>query len=214
MHPLVDWQRIHVSRLVFISYKTTFWIVILYRLKRTMRDIRVAKPYARALYEAAVEQSALPSIIADIEKMQELIEQSTELTQFINTPLLSPQIKSDTFQLLFTDGMHPLTVNFFKLLAQKQRERYLVAIMDVFSDIVDEAAGRIVAKVTTVVPITQNQEQRLVQQLSAHSGKQVRLETETDEQIQGGFIVQLGDTVFDASVTTQLQRLKRQLAKG
>ena len=179
-----------------------------------MRDIRVAKPYARALYEAADEQSVLPSITADIENMQKLIEQSAELTQFINSPLLSPQFKSDTFQQLFTDRMHPLMVNFFKLLAQKQRERYLVAIMDVFSVIADEAAGRLVAKVTTAVPITQNQEQRLVQQLSAYSGKQVRLETETDEQIQGGFIVQLGDTVFDASVTTQLQRLKRQLAKG
>ena len=179
-----------------------------------MRDIRVAKPYARALYEAAVEQEVLPSITADIEKLRELIEQSEEFTQFINSPLLTPQIKSDTFQQLFTDGMHPLTLNFFKLLALKQRERYLVAIMDVFSAIVDEAAGRVVAKVTTAVPITQNQEQQFVQQLSVYSGKQVRLETETDEQIQGGFIVQLGDTVFDASVTTQLQRLKRQLAKG
>lgn len=179
-----------------------------------MRDIRVAKPYARALYDAAVEQDVLSSISADIEKVQELIEQSEELTQFINSPLLSPQVKSDTFQQLFSDSMHPLTINFFKLLASKQRERYLVAIMDVFSAIVDEAAGRIIAKVTTAVPITQDQEQQLVQTLSAYSGKQVRLETNTDEGIQGGFIVQLGDTVFDASVTTQLQRLKRQLAKG
>jgi F-type H+-transporting ATPase subunit delta len=179
-----------------------------------MRDIRVAKPYARALYEAAGEQSALESIAADIEKLRELIEQSEEFTRFLNSPLLSPQFKSDTFQQLFTDSMHPLTVNFFKLLALKQRERYLVAIMDVFSTMADEAAGRLVAKVTTAVPITQNQEQRLIQQLGAYSGKQVRLETETDEQIQGGFVVKLGDTVFDASVTTQLQRLKRQLAKG
>ena len=179
-----------------------------------MRDIRVAKPYARALYEAAIEQEVLASITVDVEKLRELLEQSEEFTQFINSPLLTPQVKSDTFQQLFTDGMHPLTINFFKLLALKQRERYLVAIMDVFSAIVDEAAGRVVAKVTTAVPITQNQEQQLVQQLSTYSGKQVRLETETDEQIQGGFIVQLGDTVFDASVTTQLQRLKRQLAKG
>ncbi|MYF55542.1 ATP synthase F1 subunit delta [Candidatus Poribacteria bacterium] len=105
-------------------------------------------------------------------------------------------------------------INFFKLLALRQRERYLVTILDVFTAIVDEAAGRVVAKVTTVVPLTQNQEQQLIQQLSTYSGKQVRLETETDEEIQGGFVVKLGDTVFDASVTTQLQRLKRQLAKG
>ena len=179
-----------------------------------MRDIRVAKPYARALYEAAAEQNALESIVADIEKLRELIEASEEFTQLIHSPILSPQFKSETFQQLFTDMLQPLTVNFFKLLALKQRERYLDAIMDVFSAIVDEAAGRLVAKVTTAVPITVEQEERLAQQLSTYSGKQVRLETITDPQIQGGFVVQLGDTVFDASVTTQLQRLKQQLESG
>ena len=179
-----------------------------------MRDIRVAKPYARALYEAAVEQNALESIVADIEGLRALIEGSEEFTQLIHSPILSPQFKSETFQQLFTDTMQPLTINFFKLLALKQRERYLATIMDVFSAIVDEAAGRLVAKVTTAVPITVEQAERLVQQLSTYSGKQVRLETTTDPQIQGGFIVQLDDTVFDASVTTQLQRLKQQLASG
>ena len=179
-----------------------------------MRDIRVAKPYARALYAAAVEQDALASIIADIDKLRELIEQSEEFTQLIHSPVLSPQFKSETFQELFADAMQPLTLNFFKLLALKQRERYLIAIMDVFSAIVDEAAGRLVAKVTTAVRITSEQEERFIQQLSAYSGKQVRLETITDAQIQGGFIVQLDDTVFDASVASQLQRLKQQLAKG
>ena len=179
-----------------------------------MRDIRVAKPYARALYDAALEQNVLASIIADIDKLRELIEQSEEFTQLIHSPVLSPQFKSETFQALFADAMQPLTINFFKLLALKQRERSLIAIMDVFSAIVDEAAGLLVAKVTTAVPITSAQEERLIAQLSAYSGKQVRLETTTDAQIQGGFIVQLDDTVFDASVASQLQRLKQQLAKG
>ena len=179
-----------------------------------MRDIRVAKPYARALYEAALEQDALVSITTDVDQLRDLIEQSEELTQLIHNPVLSPQFKSETFQELFADAMQPLTINFFKLLALKQRERYLIAIMDVFSEIVDEAAGRLVAKVTTAVPITPAQAERLTVQLSAYSGKQVRLETITDAQIQGGFIVQLDDTVFDASVASQLQRLKQQLAKG
>ena len=179
-----------------------------------MRDIRVAKPYARALYEAALEQDALASITTDVDKLRDLIEQSEELTQLIHSPVLSPQFKSETFQQLFADAMHPLTINFFKLLALKQRERYLIAIMDAFSTIVDEAAGRLVAKVTTAMPITPAQAERLTAQLSAYSGKQVRLETTTDADIQGGFIVQLDDTVFDASVASQLQRLKQQLAKG
>ena len=179
-----------------------------------MRDIRVAKPYARALYDAALEQDALGPIVADVTQLMLLTEQSEEFGQLINIPVLSPQFKSEMFQQLFADAVHPLVLNFLCLLASRQRERYFMAIGDVFLAIVDEAAGRLVAKVTTAVPITPEQQERLTQQLGAYSGKQVRLETTTDSQIQGGFIVQLNDTVFDASVATQLQRLKQQLAKG
>ena len=179
-----------------------------------MRDIRVAKPYARALYDAALEQNALADIITDIDKLRELTEGSEEFAQLISSPVLSPQFKSETFQQIFADATHPLTINFLKLLALKQRERYLTAIMDVFSAIVDEAAGRLVAQVTTAVPLTPEQAEQLTQHLGAYSGKQVRLENTIDAEIQGGFIVQLDDTVFDASVATQLQRLRQQLAQG
>ncbi len=179
-----------------------------------MRDIRVAKPYARALYDAAVEDDSIAAIVEDVERLRELLETSTEFTQFVQSPVLTPQFKSDTFQELFTDTLQPLMLNFFRLLTTKQRERYLAPILAVFSALVDDAAGTLVAKVTTAVPITPEQADRLVEQLSAYSGKQVRLETATDADIQGGFIVQLDDTVFDASVAAQLQRLKQQLARG
>ena len=179
-----------------------------------MRDIRVAKPYARALYDAALEQNALADIVADIDKLRALIEASEEFAQLISSPLLSPQFKSETFEQIFADAIDPLTINFLKLVALKQRERYLTAIMDVFSAIVDEAAGRLVAKVTTAVALTPGQEEQLTQHLGVYSGKQVRLDTTIDAQIQGGFIVQLDDTVFDASVASQLQRLRQQLAEG
>ena len=101
-----------------------------------------------------MEQNALADIVADVDRLRELIEASEEFTQLIHSPVLSPQFKSETFQQLFTDAMHPLTINFFRLLTLKQRERYLTAIMDLFSVIVDEAAGRLVAQVTTAVPLT------------------------------------------------------------
>ena len=179
-----------------------------------MRDIRVAKPYARALYDAALEQNALADIVADIDKLRALIEASEEFAQLISSPILPPQFKSETFEQIFADAIDPLTINFLKLVALKQRERYLTAIMDVFSAIVDEAAGRLIAKVTTAVALTPGQEEQLTQYLGVYSGKQVRLDTTIDVQIQGGFIVQLDDTVFDASVASQLQRLRQQLAEG
>jgi len=179
-----------------------------------MRNIRIAKPYARALYDAAAEQDVLDNIIVDANQIIELTRDSEDFDQFITNPILSPQFKSEMFQQLLSEAIHPLFLNFILLLASKQRERSLIAILQVFLEIVDLKAGRVVAQVTSAVPLNDAQQVRLTQQLSDYSGKEVRLELSEDAAIQGGVIVRLGDTVFDGSVAALLQRMRALLARG
>lgn len=179
-----------------------------------MRDIRIAKPYAQALYDAAVEQDALDRIVGEANQIISLAQDSEDFEGFLTNPILSPQFKSEMFQQLLSETIHPLTLNFLLLLASKQRERFLVAILQAFLELVDLKAGRVVAQVTSAVPLSDAQQADLVQQLSDYSGAEVRLELSEDSTIKGGIIVRLGDTVFDGSVATQLQRLKSLLARG
>ena len=179
-----------------------------------MRDIRIAKPYAQALYDAAAEQAALSRIVGDANQIISLAQESKDLEQFLTNPILSPQFKSEMFQQLLSEAVQPLTLNFLLLLASKQRERFLVAILQAFLKLVDLKAGRVVAQVTSAVPLSDAQQTSLVKQLSDYSGAEVRLELSEDTAIKGGIIVRLGDTVFDGSVATQLQQLRSLLAKG
>ena len=179
-----------------------------------MRDIRIAKPYAQALYDAAVEQEALDRIVGEANQIISLAQDSEDFEGFLTNPILSPQFKSEMFQQLLSETIHPLTLNFLLLLASKQRERFLVAILQAFLELVDLKAGRVVAQVISAVPLSDAQQADLVQQLSGYSGAEVRLELSEDSTIRGGIIVRLGDTVFDGSVATQLQRLKSLLARG
>ena len=179
-----------------------------------MRDIRIAKPYAQALYDAAAEQAALSRIVGDANQIISLAQESKDLEQFLTNPILSPQFKSEMFQQLLSEAVQPLTLNFLLLLASKQRERFLVAILQAFLKLVDLKAGRVVAQVTSAVPLSDAQQTSLVKQLSDYSGAEVRLELSEDTAIKGGIIVRLGDTVFDGSVATQLQRLRSLLARG
>ena len=179
-----------------------------------MRDIRIAKPYAQALYDAAAEQNALDRVVGDADQIINLAQESEDFEQFLTNPILSPQFKSEMFRQLLSEIVHPLTLNFLLLLALKQRERFLVAILRAFLALVDLKAGRLVAEVTSAVPISDAQQADLVRQLSEYSGAEVRLELTEDAAIKGGIIVRLGDTVFDGSVATQLQRLRSVLAKG
>ena len=179
-----------------------------------MRETRIAKPYAQALYDAATEQDILDRIVADTNQVLQLTQESEDFDQFLTNPILSPQFKSEMFQQLLSETVHPLTLNFLLLLALKQRERSLVAIFQMFLEIVDLKAGRVVAQVTSAVPLTDAQKANLTQQLSDYSGAEVRLELSEDVEIQGGIIVRLGDTVFDGSITSQLQRMRALLARG
>ena len=179
-----------------------------------MRDVRIAKPYAQALYDAAAEQDALDRIVEDANQILNLAQESEEFEGFLTNPILSPQFKSEMFQQLLSEIIHPLTLNFLSLLASKQRERFLVAILQAFLELVDLKAGRLVAQVTSAAPLSEAQQASLVQHLSDYSGAEVRLDLSEDSEIKGGIVVRLGDTVFDGSVTTQLQRLRSLLARG
>ncbi|MAP87554.1 ATP synthase F1 subunit delta [Candidatus Poribacteria bacterium] len=128
--------------------------------------------------------------------------------------MIVPESKQSILQELFGNQLDPLVLNSLFLLVLKKRERSTEDILLAFTQLVDEQAGRLVADVTSAIELTSKQQDALVEKLSGYSGKQVRLSMRVDSSIKGGFIAKLGDTVFDGSVATQLQRLKRQLARG
>ena len=76
----------------------------------------------------------------------------------------------------------------------------------------DERTGIVEAEVRSAVALSPEQEERLRQQLAGYTGKIVKLRTGVDARIRGGMVARIGDTVFDGSLTTQLQRLHRRLA--
>ena len=180
-----------------------------------MREIRIAKPYAQALYDAAAEQDALERIVSDANRLILLTQESEDFDEFLTNPILSPQFKSEMFQQLLAESVEPLTLNFLLLLASKQRDRFLALILKRFLEIVDWKAGRVVAQVTSTIPLNDAQQSDLAQRLRGYSGaSDVRLELSLDDTIQGGTVIRLGDTVFDGSVLSQLEQMRTLLASG
>jgi F-type H+-transporting ATPase subunit delta len=69
-------------------------------------------------------------------------------------------------------------------------------------------ANKEVAEVRSAVELSDDQKQRLVTALQAATGKQVELKVIIDPTVLGGIVAQVGDTVIDGSVKTQLQQLQ------
>ncbi|MGH9410099.1 MAG: ATP synthase F1 subunit delta, partial [Vicinamibacterales bacterium] len=100
------------------------------------------------------------------------------------------------------------------LLADRDRLVLLPDLAAVYDERVLEWKNVVRGEVTTAVPMASENIRTLERRLSQATGRSVTLDAKVDPSIVGGAITRLGSTVFDGSVTTQLQRLKETLLEG
>lgn len=179
-----------------------------------MKSIGVARRYARALMEIAEEQHAVEQVATDLASVAANLNASRELRLLLTSPVIREGKKRAVFQELWGSHVHRSTMAFLLLLTKKQRERVLPEVIGEFAALRDQKVGVVGAEVRTAVPISAAQETELGAGLSRSTGKTVRLRTTVDPSIRGGLVVRIGDTVVDASVRRQLERLREQFLEG
>jgi F-type H+-transporting ATPase subunit delta len=67
------------------------------------------------------------------------------------------------------------------------------------------------AEVTTAVPLSQDRAAQLEKRLAEMTGRRVTMTAKVDPSLIGGVVTRIGSTVYDGSVTTQLQKVKERL---
>ncbi|HSQ76609.1 MAG TPA: ATP synthase F1 subunit delta [Bacteroidota bacterium] len=179
-----------------------------------MRSQRVARRYAQALMSTAEELRLLDAIAADVETIGTTVRSSRELRLFLNSPVVSIPRKKTALHELFGNRISPATLSFLDLLVRKQRETLLPEILEQFAALRDEQKGIVDAHVATAVELTPQQLRALQIELERQTGKHVRLNVTADSSIRGGLVIRIGDTVLDASLTHQLERLREHFARG
>lgn len=176
-----------------------------------MKDIRVARRYAAALFGIAQRDGAVDAISQDLALISRFIAEVPYLRAVLLQPLVSEVRKNKVIAEAFGSRVSPTSLNFLKLLIKKRREDLIEESIRDFHALVAAQQNRVDAVATTAGPISETQEARLTQSLQALTGKTVSLTTAIDPQIMGGVVVRIGDTVIDGSVRGQLERLEQQL---
>jgi F-type H+-transporting ATPase subunit delta len=179
-----------------------------------MRSTRVARRYAQALMSAAEERKILDATAADLAKIDAVIQGSRDFRLFLASPVISIPRKKSVLQDLFGATVKPETIAFLHLLVVKQREGQLAEIIGQFNALHDAQRGIANVDVTTAVELTAQQHKTLQQQLERWTGKTVRMRLAVDASIRGGLVARVGDTVLDASLSHQLERLRERFARG
>ncbi len=177
-----------------------------------MRTSSVAKRYAQALFQAALDKGQLEIVESDFNLVINEYRNEADFKKFIDSPVISNENKITVITRVFQDRVSDVLMNFLLLLIQKNRENYLVEIHYHFKELLDDYRGIVRGTVYSAVPLTDEQLSELQRLLNKRTGKEVVLVQKIDENLLGGFIVQIKDVVIDSSIRSQLNRLKEQLA--
>ena len=179
-----------------------------------MADFRVLHRYATSLLETAIEKKNLEAVSSDIQILVDTLKQNRKLELMLESPVIRPELKLKIMKEIFENRISKETLDFIEFLISKKRENLIQLIGNRFLELRDEHMGIASVLVTSVSEFTNEQENVLQNKLEKILGKKVRLNFRTDKDLVGGFIAQVDDTLYDASIRHQLKLLKKQFLTG
>jgi len=174
-----------------------------------MSELRVASRYAKSLIDLAQERGELEVIHQDMLLIEQTCEQSRDLRLMLKNPIIKHDQKLKALASIFSSKVSALTTAFLQIISKKNRNSFLFSISKEFHSQYNELKGIEKAVVTTTQsldPALRDEFKTMVEKISS---KKVELEETINEELIGGFVLQIGDKQLDRSIKTQLQALGR-----
>ena len=176
-----------------------------------MPNPRLASRYAKSLLDLAVEKGQLEKVYADMLYLQQLTKISREFLNLLRSPIVSSEKKLAAVEAVIGKNVSEMTAAFARLLINKNREGELPEIITAFVNQYKQEKGIHTVKLITAVAISDAVKNQLIEQVKKTSGLQnIELEATVDPNIIGGFVLQTGDKLVDASVAYDLKMISRQ----
>jgi F-type H+-transporting ATPase subunit delta len=175
-----------------------------------------ATRYARALLDVAVaEKSDLNLVDRDLTAFVGLFTEHPTLAKVLLNPAVPVHLKrAAVTELTVRTKLTPVVAKLLALLAERDRLVLLPELLNAYRESMLDFQKVVRARVTTALPLAPGRAQAIEQSLADVTGGTVLLETSVDPSIIGGVIARIGSTVYDGSVTRQLERMKAQLIES
>ncbi|RKG67393.1 ATP synthase F1 subunit delta [Corallococcus sp. CA054B] len=179
-----------------------------------MVNVSIARRYARAILDVAAEGNRTDAVAEQLNAFAAVVGKSADLSDVLLNPAYSRAQRSRVVEALLQampSPAEPALANAVRLLVDRNRLGYLPDIARLYRDMADARAGRVRGQVTSAVPLSADAVAQLQQSLQQLTQRNVVLETKVDPALLGGVAAQVGGTLYDGSLRTQLEQMRREL---
>lgn len=176
-----------------------------------MPNPRLASRYAKSLLDLSIEKGQLEAVYADMQWLQAVCRSSRDFVNMLRSPVISSDKKDKIAEAVTAGKIGALTAAFNRLLISKHRESHLPEITTAFIAQYKAYKKIYTVKLTTAAPVSEAIRNAIIEQVKKTSDMEnIELETAVDENLIGGFVLQAGDKMVDASIAYDLRQVARQ----
>lgn len=174
----------------------------------------VARRYAKALFGLAVESGRVESWSDALGSLARALHDAPDLAESLGDPVHTRDERRAVVQKLAGAlSLEREPTNLLLLLADRNRLGRTVDVLRAFGELADAHLGRLRARLTSAVALEPAAVDALAGRLSDLTRSKVLLEREVEPALLGGVVAQVGSLVYDGSVRTQLEDLKKSLKR-
>lgn len=167
--------------------------------------------YAKALFELARDTDRLDAVEKDFPPLLRMIEEEPGLRRFLTHPAIGSGEKKEIAAKLLRGSVDNLLFDFINLIIDKKREVYLPIIGEEFNEFLMEYRAMRTAMIYTAFALSAEVKQALARGLSKMTGRTVEIVEEIEPALIGGIKVQIGDKVYDGSISDRLSHIREEL---
>ncbi len=176
-----------------------------------MPNPRLASRYAKSLIDLSIEKGQLEQVFADMQWLQAVCKSNRDFVNLLRSPIITADTKKKIIDAVTAGKVSQLTAAFNTLLTNKGRESNLPEIIAAFIAAYKAHKNIQIVKLTTATPVSDSMKNAIVEQVNKSAGFQhIELEEKVDADIIGGFVLQIGDKLVDASIAYDLKAVAKQ----
>jgi F-type H+-transporting ATPase subunit delta len=179
-----------------------------------MLDSIIAERYAKSLFDLSLEKGKLEQVRKDMDLMVDVCLNNRDFRQMLISPVIRPDKKSAVMDDVFAGKIEAISKQFYHLLCQKRREKYLEGIAKQFIAKYKKYHNILVIEIRSAAPLSKELRDKIVAIIETRSKGTVELVELIDTKLIGGFIVSDEGRRYDASLTTTIKKLKKEFEEN